>query len=207
MATATWIKTMLEKRGVAYEELHHRVAFTAQEVAQSEHVSGHCLAKVVVAMADDQPVELILPARRRVVLERVRRLVGADTARLASEAEMDRIFTDCETGTIPPLRHWKDVTVMMDASLWSAQDLVFQAGTHEDAIRLKFQDWLTLVGPRVEFFAEPEHASSRAPFEDRSGVGAERSGHAAVPARGEAARRGCGLPGGLRDAAPAQQTA
>ena len=58
MATATWIKTMLEKRGVAYEELHHRVAFTAQEVAQSEHVSGHCLAKVVVAMADGQPVEL-----------------------------------------------------------------------------------------------------------------------------------------------------
>ena len=66
MATPNWIKNMLEKRGVAYEERHHRVAFTAQEVAQSEHVSGDCLAKVVVVIADGRPVELILPASRRV---------------------------------------------------------------------------------------------------------------------------------------------
>ena len=191
MATATWIKNMLGTRGVAYEELHHRVAFTAQEVAQSEHVSGHCLAKVVVAMADGRPVELILPASRRVVLDRVRRLLGAGAVRLASEAEMEKVFTDCETGAIPPLRHWKDVTVMMDASLSSAQDLVFQAGTHEDAIRLKFHDWLALVSPRVEYFAAPEHAGSRTAFEDRGDPGTERFMRAAG-ARAEVSRRGSG---------------
>src|SRR6516225_8743505 len=174
MATATWIKNMLETRGVAYEELHHRVAFTAQEVAQSEHVSGHCLAKVVVAMADGQPVELILPASRRVVLDRVRRLLGASAVRLASEAEMDKTFTDCETGAIPPLRHWKDVTVLMDASMSYARDLVFQAGTHEDAIRMNFQDWLAMVSPRVEFFSEPEHSAAQVTFTDRGDVETER---------------------------------
>jgi Ala-tRNA(Pro) deacylase len=167
MATAVWIKDMLEKRGVAYEELHHPVAFTAQEVAQSEHVSGENLAKVVVVLADGQPVELILPASRRVVLDRVRGLLGANNVRLASEAEMDKIFTDCETGAIAPLRRWKDVTVLMDASMSNSRDLVFQAGTHEDAIRLKFNDWLALVNPRVECFTEPLHASSRAAFTDR----------------------------------------
>jgi Ala-tRNA(Pro) deacylase len=151
---------MLEQRGVAYDELHHRVAFTAQEVAQSEHVSGHRLAKVVVVMADSRPVELILPASRRVVLDRVAKLLDADHVRLASEAEMDRIFTDCQTGAIPPLRHWKGVAVLMDASMSNARDLVFQAGTHEDAIRLRFPDWLALVNPRVECFAEPDHGPS-----------------------------------------------
>jgi Ala-tRNA(Pro) deacylase len=175
MATAAWIKDMLEKRGVAYEELHHRVAFTAQEVAQSEHISGDRLAKVVVIIADGRPVELILPASRRVVLDRVRKLLAADAIHLASEAEMERIFTDCETGAIPPLRHWKDVTVLMDASMSNTRDLVFQAGTHADAIRLKFQDWLALVNPRVESFTELEHASSRATFADRGDVGTERS--------------------------------
>jgi hypothetical protein len=48
MVTETWIKSMLERRGVAYEEWHHRVAFMAPEVARSEHVNGHRLAKVVV---------------------------------------------------------------------------------------------------------------------------------------------------------------
>ena len=64
MATATWVKEILEKRGITYEETHHPVAFTAQQVAQSEHISGNCVAKVVVAMADGRPVELILPASR-----------------------------------------------------------------------------------------------------------------------------------------------
>jgi len=195
MATTAWIKSMLERRGVAYEELRHRVAFTAQEVAQSEHVSGHCLAKVVVVVADGRPIELILPASRRVVLERVRKLLGADAIRLASEAEMERIFSDCETGAIPPLRHWKDVTVLMDASMSNARELVFQAGTHEDAIRLKFQDWLALVKPRVEFFTEPEHASSRATFADRGDVGTETSGQESK-ARAEESKRQSGLPGG-----------
>ena len=45
MATASWIKSLLDQRGVPYEELHHREVFTAQEVARSEHVSGHRLAK------------------------------------------------------------------------------------------------------------------------------------------------------------------
>jgi Ala-tRNA(Pro) deacylase len=188
---------MLERRGVSYEELHHRVAFTAQEVAQSEHISGHRLAKVVIAMADARPVELILPASRRVALDRVRTLLGADVVRLASEAEMERIFTDCETGAIPPLRHWKDVTVLMDASMPSAGDLVFQAGTHEDAIRLKYEDWLRLVNPRVESFTESEQASHRVTFADREDTDAgEWEGPSR--ARAEESRRESGQPGGGR---------
>ena len=74
MATATWIKNELEERGVTFEELHHREVFTTQEVAQSEHISGHRVAKVVIAMADGRPIELVLPASRRIVLEQVRQL-------------------------------------------------------------------------------------------------------------------------------------
>ena len=156
MATATWIKNMLDTRGVSYEERRHRAAPTARGVARREHVSSHCVAKVVIVLADWKPVELILPADHRVVLDRVRKLLGVREVRLASEAEMDRIFTECETGAIPPLRHWKDVMVLVDASLEGIDDLVFQAGTHEDAIRLKSRDWFRLMRPLVESFSEPD---------------------------------------------------
>ena len=160
MATAAWIKTIMEKRGIPYEELHHREVFTAQEVAQSEHISGHRLAKVVVVLADGRPVELIVPASRRVVLDRVREVLGAGEVRLASEAEMDRIFTDVETGAIPALRHWKDVEVLMDPAMRVEGDIVLHGGTHQDVIRLQYEDWFALVGPRVEAISEPEHAPS-----------------------------------------------
>jgi len=197
MATARWIKGILERRGVAYKELHHPEVFTAQEVAQTERISGHRLAKVVVVLADGRPVELIVPASRRVVLERVGELLGARDVRLASEAEMGRIFTDCESGAIPPLRHWQDVGVLMDARMEVEGDIFFQAGTHQDVIRLKFEDWFLVVKPRVESFTELESAHSQAVFFDRE-AGGVADAESAESKQAQDPRRESGLPGGGR---------
>jgi Ala-tRNA(Pro) deacylase len=172
MATATWITGMLEQRGVAFEEMHHREVFTAQEVAQSEHVSGHRLAKVVVVIADGHPMELVIPASRRVVLERLQQMVGAKSIRLASEAEMDRIFDDVETGAIPALRHWKDVDVIMDESMKVDGSIVIQGGTHQDTLTLRFSDWFEMVQPKVGSFTELENFACGRSFSDREDFGA-----------------------------------
>jgi Ala-tRNA(Pro) deacylase len=155
MATPFWIRTMLELRGIRFEELHHPDVYTPQEVAQREHFSGHRVAKVVVVMVDGQPVELILPASRRVVLERVRTVLNADNVRLATEDEMANYFTDCERGAIPALRQIKNVDVLMDRALKVEGDILFQAGTHQDAVRLNFRDWYEMVNPQVATFSEP----------------------------------------------------
>jgi Ala-tRNA(Pro) deacylase len=155
MATPIWVRKMLQLRGIPFEEFRHVEAFTAQEVAQREHFSGHRLAKVVVVMADGRPVELILPASRHVSMDRVRAVLNARELRLATEGEMETVFTDCEVGAVPPLRHWKDVAVLMDRSLQVAGDILFQAGTHTDAIRVNFRDWYEMVNPQVATLSEP----------------------------------------------------
>jgi Ala-tRNA(Pro) deacylase len=155
MATATWVRDELDRRGIAYQELHHADAYTASEVAQKEHVSGHQLAKVVGVMADGRPVELVLPATRRVNLDRVRDLLGAAEVRLASEKELARHFTECEVGAIPALRHWDGVDVVMDEHLRCDGDVYILGGTHRDAIRMTFADWFAMVNPRVGQFTDP----------------------------------------------------
>jgi Ala-tRNA(Pro) deacylase len=156
MATATWIREELDRRGVSYQELHHPEVFTAQEVAQAEHVSGDCVAKVVCVMADGRPVELVLPASRRVQLDWVKKLLGAVELRLATEEELGRHFTDCEVGAIPALRHWGGVDVIMDGHLCrGGGDIFIMGGTHRDAVRMKFDDWFAMVNPRVELLSEP----------------------------------------------------
>jgi Ala-tRNA(Pro) deacylase len=146
---------MLELRGIPFEELHHPEVYTAQEVAQREHFSGHRVAKVVAVMADNRAYELILPASRHVNLDKVRRILKAGEVRLATEKEMKGFFKDCEVGALPPLRHWERVGVVMDPSLNVEGDILFQAGTHSDAIRLNFGDWYEMVGPQVASFCEP----------------------------------------------------
>ena len=160
MATPAWIRGMLEARGVPYKEMHHPDVYTSQEVAQREHFSGHRVAKVVVVLADHRPVELILPASHRVDLERVRYLLEAKEVRLATEAEMQQTFPGVEVGAIPALRHWPDVPVLMDSSLDVAGDILFQAGTHHDAVCLCFADWYKIVNPRVESFTTASLALS-----------------------------------------------
>lgn len=159
MTTPSWIRKMLQLRGIPFEELHHPEAFTAQEVAQREHFSGHRVAKVVVVIADGKPLELILPASRRVDMARLQALLGVRDVRLATEAEMEQMFTDCEVGAVPALRHSSGVDVLMDESLRVEGDILFQAGTHADAVRLNFQDWYAMVNPRVGSFSLPAEAA------------------------------------------------
>jgi Ala-tRNA(Pro) deacylase len=155
MATATWVRDELNRRGIAYQELHHPAAYTAQEVAQREHISGHRVAKVVCVMADGRPVELILPASRRVRMDWVRRLLRARELRLATEEEMERLFGDCELGAMPALRHWRGVEVILDGNLCVEGDILIQGGTHCDAVRMKFDDWVEQLDARVELLSEP----------------------------------------------------
>jgi Ala-tRNA(Pro) deacylase len=154
MATATWIRNLLEKKGVEYEESYHHEAFTAQSLAQKEHISGHHVAKVVVIIADKRPVELVLPASRHVALNRVRDMLGAKEVRLATEDELAIYFRDCERGAIPPLPHLEAVDVWMDESMRVPGDILFPAGTHCDAVRMHFDDWFGLVQPKVGNFSD-----------------------------------------------------
>jgi Ala-tRNA(Pro) deacylase len=165
MAIATWVRDELEQHGIPYEERHHPEAFTAQQVAQCEHVSGHRVAKVVCVMADDRAVELILPASRRVMLDWVRELLGARHVRLATEDELRAWFDDCEVGALPALRHWRGVEVIADAHLPSDGDIFILGGTHRDAVRMAFDDWFELVRPRVELLSEPAGPAAWEPLD------------------------------------------
>ncbi len=151
----SWIRQILNKRHIPFQELHHEQAFTAQEVAGLEHVSGHRVAKVVIVILDGRPAELVLPASRRVDLDRVREALHAQEARFASEQEMEQCFCDAEPGAIPPLRReeWQNVPVVMDETMRVEGEVIFQAGTHTDAVRIHFADWFNLVQPRVERFS------------------------------------------------------
>ena len=62
---------------------------------------------------------------------------------------MDRIFSDVDTGAIPPLRQWKGIELIMDETMKVDGLIMIQGGTHQDTIRLTFSDWFGMVRPRV----------------------------------------------------------
>lgn len=152
MAVAAWVKEMLDRANVPYQLSHHRRAATALAVAEREHVSGRRVAKTVVVLAPTRPILLVLPATRWVDLDVVAEIAGVPEARLATEEEIEAIFTDSEVGAVPPLKHWTGIPVWVDPSLQADDVIVFQGGSHTDCVRVRFEDWFRLVRPRIETF-------------------------------------------------------
>ncbi len=149
MTSRERLERVLHELGVQYRVTPHHLAYTAQEVAMTEHISGYDIAKVVIIMADHSPVMTALPAPHRVDLEKVRHALGAKTARLASEKEFGELFPDCEIGAMPPFGNLYGVPVLVDRSLAFDPEITFNAGTHRETMTLAYADFERLVRPRV----------------------------------------------------------
>lgn len=139
-------------QGRPYEVVTHRTAFTAQEEAAATHVPGREWAKTVVCLADEQPILAVLPAHYQVDLERLRKLAGAATIRLAMEREVSALYPSCETGAVPPLGPLFGHRVFVDKVIASDAEIAFHAGTHVDAVRMRYADLAEIDSPTVGEF-------------------------------------------------------
>jgi Ala-tRNA(Pro) deacylase len=107
----------------------------------------------VTCFADEEPIQVVLPASLVVQMEQLRELAGARALRLATESEMTKLYPGCETGAVPPLGPLYGQRVFVDRSFVAEPDMVFSAGTHTDAIRMHFNDFADLTKPIVGSFA------------------------------------------------------
>jgi Ala-tRNA(Pro) deacylase len=143
----------LREQGVAHTASHHPTRYTAQEIAQVEHVPGNLVAKVVMVLADDTLEMVVLPATMKVDPELVEAETGAARVRLAREDEFEHVFPDCELGAMPPFGQLYRIPVLVDATLARDPVILFNAGTHQDVITMSYTDFERLVTPRVGSFA------------------------------------------------------
>src|SRR5213594_2124467 len=137
---------------VQYEILHHPEAVTAQRLAQAEHVKARHHAKVVMLKSGDQHLMMVLPADHQIDLEKVAKAVGAAVS-LDTEQEFKSLFPDCATGAMPPFGNLYGLPTYVEKRLAQEDYIVFEAGTHTDAIKISYRDCERIVKPRVEDLA------------------------------------------------------
>jgi Ala-tRNA(Pro) deacylase len=118
-------------------------------VAATTHVHGWELAKSVVVKVDGAFALAVLPAPAVVDLELLRRATGARKAVLANEREIESLFPGCELGAMPPFGNLYGLPVYVDLSLGADESIVFNAGTHTEAIRIAYADFDRLAHPRA----------------------------------------------------------
>ena len=147
------VMELLDSRQCNYEVTEHHAAFTAQKMAQEEHVHGMNVAKPVLVKADQEYFLCVLPACCLIDFEALRGVLGADIVRLADEVEMSRWFEDCDVGAEPPFGSFYGLETIMDDRLEDDDFIVFQGGTHGKAIRMEMAEYQKTEQPRVFSFS------------------------------------------------------
>jgi Ala-tRNA(Pro) deacylase len=148
----------LRENQVPFQRQPHHRAFTAQQVAASERIPDQIMAKVVMVFIDHTLAMLVVPTNAHLDLTHLATRLGAQSVRLATEREFAPLFPDCELGAMPPFGHLYGVPVYVDHALTEDREIVFQAGTHTDTIRMAYADYARLAGPLVrDLSAHPAH--------------------------------------------------
>jgi Ala-tRNA(Pro) deacylase len=147
------LEQCLQKAHVWYETRHHPKTITAEELAQRENIDGHEVAKVVVMREKGKYYMLVLPASYFVDLKQVRQMTGHPNLHFATEEELKEAFPDCDLGAMPPLGNLYNMPVYVEQDLTVDEEIEFNAGSHEDAIRMKYRDYENLTHPQIMHFA------------------------------------------------------
>jgi Ala-tRNA(Pro) deacylase len=142
----------LKANKIRFETRHHSARFTAQEVAAAEHVSGEEVAKTVIVKAGERFAMFVLPATFVLEMSKVRRLLGANDLRLATEEEMSQLFPDAQVGAEPPLGSEYGMDTYVEEHLAADPEILIPAGTHEDCVLVAWKDYERLARPKVAAF-------------------------------------------------------
>jgi Ala-tRNA(Pro) deacylase len=142
----------LNENKVQCEVLRHAEAVTAQRIAEAEHIKGRHQAKVVMIKSGEQHFMMVLPADCRIDLEKAEKVIGKAVS-LDQEKDFKSIFPESVTGAMPPFGNLYGLTTYVDKHLAAEDYIVFEAGTHTDAIKMSYRDYEKIVQPKVEDLA------------------------------------------------------
>jgi Ala-tRNA(Pro) deacylase len=141
------IREFLDGNHARYVFVSHSPAYTAQEIAASMHIPGCLMAKTIVVRIDGQLALAVVPATKELDPAALARVAGAHEVEIAPEGQFVDRFGGCQLGTAPPFGNLFGMDTYIDAELVGQQDIVFNAGTHTDAIWMRAGDYQRLARP------------------------------------------------------------
>lgn len=154
MALKAEVKDFMDKSGVSYEAISHPQVFSTVEEAKALGIDADAILKNLIIKIKDTEIFAIIPGGHRIDMYKVRHLAGSKHARLISEEEMAKDYPGYEIGAVPPLGELFGVKVYLEKQLIPHDVVIFSGGTHTDSVKMKCQDFVSLVKPEIDDLVE-----------------------------------------------------
>jgi Ala-tRNA(Pro) deacylase len=139
----------LDRAGVQYELLPHSRTESAAAEAEALSVDPRDVAKTLVLTTPEGFVRAVLPATDRLDFRKVRELLGTKEIELATEEQMAEAYPEFEVGAVPPIAGSRGDRVLVDLGLGKREWVVFDAGGHEQSVRVRSDDLVRIAGAQL----------------------------------------------------------
>lgn len=135
MPVAVTIQSCLSAHQVDFELVQHPKTLSSRESAESAHVAADHVAKAVLVRDANGFAMAVIPGSGWLKLSALREASGREFD-LADESDVDRLFSDCQPGAIPPLGPAYGLETYLDMRLTTLANVYFEAGDHEHLVHI-----------------------------------------------------------------------
>jgi Ala-tRNA(Pro) deacylase len=105
-------------------------------------------AKTVIARVEGGCVRGVVPASRRLSLEKLAAAVGSEPT-LLGETELAGAYPQFELGAVPPFGGPDGDRVVVDSGLAECEYVVLEAGAHDRSLRLRTRDLIAVANAEI----------------------------------------------------------
>ncbi len=139
---------VLRREHVAYELIPHHHTETALAEASALGVDPHQVAKTLILTTPFGFVRAVIAASDRLDLEKARFTLNTAEVELVTEETLVGAYPEFELGAVPPMGGAFD-RVLVDRRLFESTFIVLDAGTHDESVRLRTGDLLSIAEAEV----------------------------------------------------------
>lgn len=141
MAIPVKVKKYLDDKGIDYEELAHKTVFTAYDAAQTLKKQLKEIAKTILVEADKTHALIILPADKKIDMEKLKKALGAKKISIPSEKVMIKVLK-IQPGTLSSFGRLHNLEVVVDKAMLNAKKVVVSTGSFTDSVFMKAKDFI-----------------------------------------------------------------
>jgi Ala-tRNA(Pro) deacylase len=144
------IQKTLEENNAHYEIMSHKPVRTSQEAADARGTKLEQGVKALLLKTKRGFIIALTASNTKIDLKKLTNILKSDM-RLATAQEVLQ-ETDCEIGAVPPFG-FKKIDTYMDNSVLKNEDVAFNAGLHDRSIKMKKDDLVRIVEPKMGDFS------------------------------------------------------
>ena len=147
------IINLLKTNNISYKETEHEPVYTSEQAAKVRGISASQGAKSLLLKCKDDFILIVLSGDRKLDSKKLKNLLKIKEFRFALPEEVkDKM--GCEIGDCYPFGNLIELPTYIDNSLSKNDIISFNPGLHTRSIEIKWQDFYSLVKPKMVDIAE-----------------------------------------------------